>query len=375
MTPFRVRLNCLSLLFLGVPLAACSSRGALDDPSKTGDAGGQGGAGVTVVLPDGGGRSGSWDGGAAPAPTFDANCGNSASTMTQLPADLLLVLDRSGTMTNNIADDIPCDPMTGTCAERWATMIQAMQVVLAGSPASIQWGLKLFSTPGLTDGLGTIPAGCVVLPEMEVPMGTGNSAAIVGSIANTTPNYNTPTRAAIETAAAYLATLNDGRTKYILLATDGEPNCKVDGEYATTPDLPAALGAIAAAKAAGIAVYVIGVGPSAGNLDEMARQGGTGKFYPALSPQSLLAALNAIVGAVASCVYTMSATPPDPSNLGVYLDKQIVPQSTTDGWALSSSNSVTFYGPTCDRIKAGAYKDVQVLFGCPGTTELPTWIP
>jgi hypothetical protein len=375
MAPSRLRLDCTLLLWLGVALAACSSPDSLDGGTAgTGGAGG-GGGGVTVILPDGGGRAGSSDGGVGPAPTFDANCGNSASTMTQLPADLLLVLDRSGTMTNNIADDNPCDTSTGTCAERWATIIQAMQVVLAGSPASIQWGLKFFSTPGLETGLGTTPMGCVVLPTMEVPMGAGNSAAIVGAIASTTPNYNTPTRAAIEMAAAYLATLNDGRTKYILLATDGEPNCKVDGEYPTTPDLPAALGAIAAAKAAGIAVYVIGVGPSAGNLDEMARQGGTGKFYPALSPQSLLAALNAIVGTVVSCVYTMSSTPPDPNNLGVYLDKQLVPQSTSDGWILSSSSSVTFTGPTCDRIKAGAYKDVQVLFGCPGTTELPTWIP
>jgi hypothetical protein len=367
----RYRLDCMLLAL--APLVACSSPDSLDGRTAGRDGGGgSGGTGVTVTLPDGGGRSG-WDVGVTP-PTFDANCGNSASTMTQLPADLLLVLDRSGTMVNNIADDNPCDPSTGTCAERWSTMSQAMQVVLAASPASIQWGLKLFSTPGLTDPVGTTPAGCVVLPAMEVPMASGNSTAMVGTIAGTTPNYNTPTRAAIETAAAYLTKLDDGRTKYILLATDGEPNCKIDGEYATTPDLPAALGAIAAAKAAGVTVFVIGVGPSAGNLDEMARQGGTGKFYPALSPQSLVAALNAIVGTVASCVYTMSAMPPDPNNLGVYLDKQLVTRSTADGWEVSSSNAVTFYGPTCDRIKAGVYQDVQVLFGCPGVS-IPTFIP
>lgn len=374
MTSFDLRLDRIMPFWLGIVFAACSSPSSLGNPDGPESSGGTGG-GVQIVLPSGGGGAKSGMDGGGPAPTFDANCGNSASTMTQLPADLLLVLDRSGTMTNNIADDDPCDTSTGLCAQRWATMIQSMQVVLAASPASIQWGLKFFSTPGLTDGLGTVPAGCVVLPEMEVPIGTGNSATIVGKIAGTTPNYNTPTRAAIETAVAYLAALNDGRTKYILLATDGEPNCKADGEYATTPDLEAALAAIAAAKAAGIAVYVIGVGPSAGNLDEMAQQGGTGRFFPALSPQSLLAALNAIVGTIASCVYTMSSAPPDPNNLGVYLDKRLVELSAADGWVLSSSNSVTFTGPTCERIKAGAYKDVQVLFGCPGLPDLPTWIP
>jgi hypothetical protein len=362
-----------TVLWAIASLAACSSSSSLDGAGGAG--GGGAGGGVPVVLPDGGGGGKSGGDGGGPAPTFDANCGNSASTMTQLPADLLLVLDRSGTMTNGIADDNPCDTGTGLCAQRWATMIQAMQTVLAGSPASIQWGLKFFSTPGLTQGLGTVPAGCVVLPDMEVPMGGGNGNAIVGAIANTTPNYNTPTRAAIETSVAYLSALGDGRTKYVLLATDGEPNCKAGGEYATTPDLEAALAAISAAKAAGILVYVIGVGPSAGNLGEMARQGGTGAFYPALSPQSLIAALNAIVGTIASCVYTMTTPPPDPNNLGVYLDKHLVPPSASDGWVLSSGNSVTFTGPTCDRIKAGAYRDVQVLFGCPGSPELPTWIP
>jgi len=107
----------------------------------------------------------------------------------------------------------------------------------------------------------------------------------------------------------------------------------------------------------------------------MAEKGGTGKFYPALSPQSLSSALNSIVGNVASCVYTMSSTPPDPKNLGVYLDKQLVAESATDGWTLGSNNAVVFNGPTCDRIKSGAYKSVQVLFGCPGSNGLPPTIP
>jgi hypothetical protein len=67
----------------------------------------------------------------------------------------------------------------------------------------------------------------------------------------------------------------------------------------------------------------------------------------------------------------MSSTPPDPNNLGVYLNKDLVTQSASDGWTLSSPNSVTFHGPQCDRIKAGLITDVQVLFGCPGTAPLP----
>jgi hypothetical protein len=254
-------------------------------------------------------------------------------------------------------------------------MIAAMKTVLAKAPTSIHWGLKFFSTPSVTSAIGSTPLGCVVLPSPEVLIDAVKANDnIVTDIASTKPNYNTPTRAAIETATIYLASLQDGRQKYILLATDGQPNCAVNGEYPTSPDLEATLQAIAAAYAAGIKVHVIGVGPSAGNLDAMAVNGGTGKFYPALSPETLSDALNTIVGAVASCVYTMAATPPDPNNLGVYLDKHLVPQSASDGWTLGSNNSVVFTGPTCDGIKAGRFTYVQVLFGCPNSS-VPQVIP
>ena len=360
-------------LLLVVGLAACSAGSVVGDP-----AGGTGtGGAVSLNLSAGTGGNFTWklNGGSPSTPASTLNCGNSASSMTQVPADLLLVLDRSGSMTNSISDDDPCDPASGTCAQRWTTMMAAMRTVLATSPTSIRWGLKFFSTPGLTGGSGSTPAGCVVTSEVEVPVGTGNADAITASIATTAPNYNTPTRAAIQVAVAYLNTVQDGRSKYILLATDGQPNCPATGDVATATDLDPAVAAIAAARSAGIAVYVVGVGPSAGNLDEMALSGGTNKFYPALSPQALTAALNAIVGTVASCVYTMASPPPDPNNLGVYLDKQLIPGSATDGWTLSSPSAVTFHGPTCERIKAGTYTSVQVLFGCPDESELPAVIP
>ena len=361
----------VSVLIIG--LVACSSESMVGDPASTTGSGGA--LSLDLSAGTGGGVTLKLDGGASTKPASTLNCGNSASSMAQLPADLLLVLDRSGSMTNSISDDEPCDPTSVTCAQRWTTMMSAMRTVLATSPTSVQWGLKFFSTPGLTSGSGSTPVGCVVTSDVEVPLGPSNADAITTNIATTSPNYNTPTRAAIDVAVAYLKPVQDGRPKYILLATDGQPNCPATGAVATATDLEPAMAAIGAAHAAGISVFVIGVGPSAGNLDAMASRGGTNKFYPALSPQALPSALNAIVGAVASCVYTMTATPPDPTNLGVYLDKQLILESATDGWTLSTPNAVTFHGPTCDRIKAGAYKSVQVLFGCPDKSELPAFIP
>lgn len=94
MRPWRVHAR-FPLLGAWALLAACSSPERLNNPSGAGSTGGTGGGGgdITVILTGGGGSAGH-DASAGPAPTFDANCGNSASTMSQLPADLLLVLDR-----------------------------------------------------------------------------------------------------------------------------------------------------------------------------------------------------------------------------------------------------------------------------------------
>ena len=356
----------------GLGVVACSS------PGEVGRANGAGGAGgVTLTIPTGGTAhpSDPDSGTSGLTPTTDANCGNQATALTQLPADLLVVLDRSGSMTLDIASETLCDPPTASCTQRWKSILAGMTKVLASSPVSIDWGLKFFSTPGVSGAQGSTPEGCVVKPGVEVPIGKDSASGILQAISTATPSYNTPTRAALTTATAYLQTVSDNRPKYILLATDGEPNCALNGAYPTESDTAATLSAIDAALVAGIEVFVLGVGPSTGNLDQMAARGGTGHYYPALSPESLNSALATIAGIVASCAYDVGAIPPDPDNLGVYLDKNLVPRSQTDGWTMSGDQTVLFTGATCERIKAGTYKSVQVLFGCPGVSTIPAVIP
>jgi len=62
----------------------------------------------------------------------------------------------------------------------------------------------------------------------------------------------------------YLQTLTDPNPKYILLATDGEPNClggKGGGGGGGATDLTGAENEAFAAFQAGYKVYVLGVGP------------------------------------------------------------------------------------------------------------------
>ena len=345
-----------------------SASGTQSSNGQGGDYQANGGNSVVYTLPSlggAGGASGSSTAEIVPA-TADDNCGIQTQNPTAQPVDLLLVLDRSSSMSNDITTDSSCSGGgrgrdAGPCTTKWSTMTTSLDQVLATSPAGVQWGLKFFTSPkGQT---------CTVNPGADVPVGAGTASQIQTQIAANSPANQTPTTAAINAAVTYFSTVNDGLAHFILLATDGQPNCDSNGSSSvTTTSVANTVAAIAAAAAAGVKTYVIGIGPSAGNLDSFAAAGQTGNYYPATSPDALTAALSSIVVAVGSCVFTMPAAPADPSNLGVYLDKvNKVPLDPSEGYSLSADGlTVTFSGSYCDGLKKGTYQVVQVFFGCPG---------
>jgi hypothetical protein len=277
-----------------------------------------------------------------PTPTADANCGAQTSNTKRVPVDVLLVFDCSLSM-------VPT----------WNDFKTAVMKTLS-STQGINWGLKLYPTPGLL-------ALCNVNDGVEVAISADSTNAIETELTKTTPNGFTPTGRAIQTATTYLKTIVDQNNRAILLATDGEPNCD--------SDVPTTVKAIGAAKDAGFPVYVVGVGNSVGNLDNFAQAGGTGKYYPAPSNQDLANALESISKAVASCTFALTSTPQDINNIAVYLDKNLVPEGASDGWNLDiGSLSVTLHGSYCEKISSGKATTVQILFGCPGYVP-PSIIP
>jgi uncharacterized protein YegL len=257
-------------------------------------------------------------------------------------------------------------------------MISSLSTVLATSSSDVYWGLKFFTTPaaqGVTTGHGgsTSTNRCYVSSGVEVAVGPDNAETINDQITQAGTSSSTPTRLAIAAAAAYLDTLKDTNPKYILLATDGEPNCAPDLRDNTASDLTATTKAIQDAAAAGYKVFVIGVGPEASNLTALAQAGGTDRFYSASTPEELSNALETIVGTVApGCSYPLTSAVANPNALGVYLDKVLVPQNSTDGWSLDGSNTtVTFNGSYCDDLTSGKKKLVEIFLPCKPTDPLP----
>lgn len=302
-------------------------------------------------------------GGATGGPNpVDANCGMQTSGTSRQPADVLLVLDRSGSMVYSTAADASCDGVA-VCTTRWSALTTAVTSTLASTTGSISWGLKLFSSTGNA---------CGVSSGVEVPVATTSVSAINAQIAAVSPAGNTPTAQAIAAATAYLQTANDQNTKYILLATDGEPNCAT-GQTSGTADVQGTLAAITAARSAGFLVYVVGIGPSVGNLDMFATVGGTTHYFPATSPQDLTNAFATISRSVTTCTFALAQTPPDPNNVAVYLDGNLMPKDDPNGWSFAAnSQTAVLTGTSCDAITAGTATQVQVLFGCPGSLPPPT---
>jgi hypothetical protein len=172
---------------------------------------------------------------------------------------------------------------------------------------------------------------------------------------------------------AYLKTVDDGNKKFILLATDGEPNCGLSTRTGradiNTVDVTGATDAMTTAKAAGFTAYVIGIGPSLANLTKLAQAGSGRDFFPATSPEQLADALSSIGSIVGSCSFEANDVPPDPNNVAVYVNKQQVSRSDSEGWKYGGSEKeIVLTGKYCDQIQGGSDTDVQILFGCPGET-------
>jgi hypothetical protein len=275
-----------------------SSGGAAGTSAGTG---GVGGAGTGGAAGSGGaaGAAGAATGGLAGGGIGGMNC----------RPDVLLLQDKSGSMSNNDLD-MSC---TGGCGanSKWAELTTAVTNVLGATDGKVNWGLKYFSDNALCDA--SMPP--------AVPIAAMNGTAVVTSLAANAPGGNTPTRDAITYGMMYLQTLTDTNPKFLLLATDGLPNCPAGCASMTKPttactmtDNPsedaAAAAAVMMAATQGIKTFVVGIGDVSSALNTLnqlaieggeAQTGGATSYYAATDEAALEAALTAIVGKIAGC--------------------------------------------------------------------------
>jgi len=304
------------------------------------------------------------------------NCGDVTTDSAKLPPDILLVQDKSGSMANNDSDS-SCNNMPG-CTSKWSELTTVLNTVTTSTDSGVNWGLKFFASPG--NG-----GQCNVNPGADVPIAAMNSGAVNAAIAAQGPSSATPTRKAINAAVAYLQTLTDPNPKYILLATDGLPNCPDNcsgGACTNTPNTmenTLVTQAITTANMAGFKTFVVGIGnvqAAVSALNDFANAGGVPQtggataYYAATDATALQNAFNTIVGVAGSCTFTVPTPPPTSSRtaIAVTADGTTINKDTsnTNGWNYTDANmtSIQIYGSTCDAIKAGTVTKVTIVFHC-----------
>jgi von Willebrand factor type A domain len=338
---------------------ASSNVGATSNSGGTPNLGSLGGSGGGVVIGPTGGT---------PEQVVDnGECAQQNFVLASKPADVLLVLDRSKSMIENM---VP--PMNLT---RWDAVVPALTAVIRATDSSVSWGLKVFP-----EGEGAACVASGVTSDIPVKIAPLNAGVVNAAIMGTSALGNgTPTGDAIVQATAYL-TSRGASNQYIVLATDGDPSCPDDDDAAEAH----AIEALAAAKTAGFPTYVIGVLDPVKDkskfpvLNAMAEAGGTSrtdnpigdKFYQANSEAELTAALQAVTGQVASCVFEFDKKPPDETNIAVKVNGALVMQdkSKAEGWDYTSDQymGLELHGEACKQVKDATDNKVDIIFGCKG---------
>ncbi|MEJ7597887.1 MAG: vWA domain-containing protein [Kofleriaceae bacterium] len=308
--------------------------------------------------PDGGNGSGSGNDDSGGGGNVDAAiCGSQTeqidTTQQGDPPDLLVVLDRSGSMRDSIDIFGP---------SKWDIMDGALTSVVTSKQTAIKFGVLEFPSDN----------NCAVDTAPEVPIQISGGAAVTNFFANRGPNGGTPAANSLQSALAYYSTLPvNPAGRYVMFATDGVPECPGNNDTNTVE-------AVSGLLNAGIKTFVLGFGSFGGTdlLNAAATAGGTArpgtkKFYEATSAAELDQALNDIAGGVIvpSCSYALATAPPEPDNVTVSVNGVPVPRDPNhaQGWDYHpDAMTITFFGTACDQIKSGAITDVKFEYGCPG---------
>ncbi|HRG96827.1 MAG TPA: vWA domain-containing protein [Polyangiaceae bacterium] len=289
-------------------------------------------------------------------------CGAQAISAEPVPPNLLVVLDRSCSMTNKVG-----------AQTKWQIAVDALNTLTTSYNGKIRFGITLFPD---RDGNN-----CTQAAALPVPVGPGNETKIQTLLTNALkaadPNFpDGPCVTNIDTGMTQAATdpgfTDATRKSFAMLVSDGaQAGCNAGGgDTGTTA-------AITALAAKGVKTFVVGFGSGVDvpTLNQFAVaggtpvSGGTAKFYNAGDKASLDAALKTIAALTLSCTFKLGTTPPDPSKLYVFVDKTTPvtrDPAKANGWEYDPvTNQVTLYGQVCTDLQAGTLKSVDIVYGCP----------
>lgn len=328
---------------------------------------------------------------AIPLREVNTSCGGTAMSLTRRSATVLLVVDRSGSMADLTIEGV----------QKWQALLGALNMVLPRVEANLRVGLVVFPAQ-LPSGTvnPTAMQVCHVAQDITVQPALNNATRILTTLVAQPPVGATPTHAGIAAAERWFMTDPDrDGARYILLATDGGPNCNLASALpcrctssnsalcTDSANMFARLNcldenppveAIGRLNQSGIPTYVLGlagVESFTDVLNRMADAGGrarTGatRYYNVATSADLTREFTTITSGLIECRFRLNAPPPDPTLVDVRLDGRSLIHDVMrrDGWDWSddSHTEILFYGDTCDDIRAATGgSQLVAAFGCP----------
>ncbi|HZF54516.1 MAG TPA: vWA domain-containing protein [Polyangiaceae bacterium] len=351
------------------------------DPTGSGDPTGTGGAGGSGGIDISGGNGGGFLGDAGVDGSFnqDAACAATSSEAKIVPLDMIILLDRSGSMDDGV---------------KWPGATSALkQYVTSPDAAGVNVGIVYFPIDAPPDNLT-----CnykhyddLVVPVAELP---ANAANLVNSIDSQdalgggTPMYGAM-KGALFAATAY-QDANPLHKVIVVFASDGDPNsCSFEpGNPPDADDIPtiAAL-AKSALNYNGVQTYVIAIqGSSIGSLNQIAAAGGTMQALDVTANINLfLDKMKEIQTKALACDFPIPEAP-----MGETFDKELVAVKYTPatnpaaaeeipradnygdcgakvGWYYDNNvtpTKIVLCPASCQKIKDDLQSKIDVLFGC-----------
>lgn len=332
------------------------------------------------------------------------NCGQESFRTGPVTPDILIVLDRSGSMRpgdgaamlrcNGMPDiitqlacvaagidcnsdrdrnTVQCGGMETRVIDRWAPSVAAIKKLTMDFNEDIAFGLLTF--PGQNGGGRN--GGCTP-GSMQVPIGLNKAAAISMVLDATQPQGGTPTGQALQSALEEFRKQQASDTvmpaRYVVLVTDGQPTCPNaqggmgGGGNALMADKKLTLDALDALNKEGIKTFVIGYDAALDPqfsmaLTEFAQHGGTEKYYAVQDEMSLNEAFKTISSAVIKCEATLSSSFVRPEDIHVKLDGNELPLNDPNGWRIEQQ-TVFIEGEACSTLQSGRGHKIEVVVDC-----------
>jgi len=280
---------------------------------------------------------------------FDPEWCGKTEVAAIIPPQVVLVLDKSGSMVLNTWDH---DADAASAAiTRWKSLYSVVELIAGGFDGQMEMGAVLF--PGV-DAKASYESACLMSDAPDVAVGAMQGASILAALPpadadSATVQGGTPATAGVTLAVGHLLGLEAGPRRYLVLVTDGAANCKADAasnhEIGDVYDDALAPTVASAFTAHEIATFVVGVDiqdvtspqqpdgqPDATNtherLNEVAVAGGVPragaeKFYNAQNQLELSAALTSIAQQV-SCTIALDPAPTDDQDVVLTVDGELV---------------------------------------------------